>query len=132
MAFAPKAGVLHPSFPPPSPSPNFLFNFSSVFLSPSDSCSHITTLSLSLFFLMWPNVMECQPVVLELLVSDVNKIEISIQKTTMKSCVHAKLLQSCPNLCSPMDHSLPGSSVHGIIQERILEWVAILTSRGSF
>ena len=76
--------------------------------------------------------MECQPVVLELLVSDVNKIEISIQKTTMKSCVHAKLLQSCPNLCSPMDHSLPDSSVHGIIQERILEWVAILASRGSF
>ena len=78
--FCPKGWCFASSFPPPSPSPNFLFNFSSVFLSPSDSCSHITTLSLSLFFLMCPNVMECQPVVLELLVSDVNKIEIASRK----------------------------------------------------
>ena len=34
-------------------------------------------------------------------------------------------------LCDPMDHSLPGSSVHGISQARILEWVAISFSRGS-
>ena len=40
-------------------------------------------------------------------------------------CVHAKLLQSCPTLCNPMDCSPPGSSVHGILQERILEWIAI-------
>ena len=33
--------------------------------------------------------------------------------------------QSCPILCNPMDCSLPGSSVHGIFQARILEWVAI-------
>ena len=33
--------------------------------------------------------------------------------------------QSCPALCDPMDCSLPGSSVHGILQARILEWVAI-------
>ena len=33
--------------------------------------------------------------------------------------------QSCPTLCNPMDYSLPGSSVHGIFQTRILEWVAI-------
>ena len=45
--------------------------------------------------------------------------------------VHAKLLQSCPALCDPMDHSPPGSSVHGILQARILEWVAISSSRGS-
>ena len=32
--------------------------------------------------------------------------------------------QSCPTLCDPMDFSLPGSSVHGIFQARILEWVA--------
>ena len=37
----------------------------------------------------------------------------------------AKLLQSCRTLCDPMDSSPPGSSVHGILQERILEWVAI-------
>ena len=39
--------------------------------------------------------------------------------------------QSCPTLCDPMDCSLPGSSVHGIFQERTLEWVAISYSRGS-
>ena len=48
------------------------------------------------------------------------------------ACAHAQLLQSCPTLCSPMDHSLPGSSVHGILQARILEWVAIPSSQGIF
>ena len=37
----------------------------------------------------------------------------------------AKLLQSCPTLCDPMDCSPPGFSVHGILQARTLEWVAI-------
>ena len=37
----------------------------------------------------------------------------------------AKLLQSCLTLCSPMDSSPPGSSVPGILQARILEWVAV-------
>ena len=46
-------------------------------------------------------------------------------------CLHDKLLQSCPTLCDPMDCSLPGSSVQGILQARILEWVAIASSRGS-
>ena len=40
----------------------------------------------------------------------------------------AKLLQLCPTLCDPMDHSPPGSSVHGILQARILEWVAMPSS----
>ena len=40
--------------------------------------------------------------------------------------------QSCLTLCNPMDCSLPGSSVHGILQIRILEGVAIFFSRGSF
>ena len=39
--------------------------------------------------------------------------------------------QSCPTLCDPLDYSLPGSSVHGIFQARILEWVAISFSRES-
>ena len=39
--------------------------------------------------------------------------------------------QSCPTLCDPMDCSPPGSSVHGILQARILEWVAIPFSRVS-
>ena len=37
-------------------------------------------------------------------------------------CVHAQL---CPTLCKPMDCNPPGSSVHGILQARILEWIAI-------
>ena len=45
---------------------------------------------------------------------------------------YVKSLQLCPTLCDPMDYSLPGSSVCGIFQERILEyWTAISSSRGS-
>ena len=51
--------------------------------------------------------------------------------TSFSLCVCAKSLQSCLNLCDPMDCSPPGSSVHGILQARILEWVAISSSRGS-
>ena len=40
--------------------------------------------------------------------------------------------QSCPTLCYPMDCSSPGSFVHGISQARILEWVAVPSSRGIF
>ena len=40
--------------------------------------------------------------------------------------------QSCLTLCNPMDCSPPGSSVHGILQARMLEWVAIPFSGGSF
>ena len=40
------------------------------------------------------------------------------------ACVHAKLPQSRLTLCDPLDYSLPGSSVHGILQARRLEWVA--------
>ena len=39
--------------------------------------------------------------------------------------------QSCPTLCNPMDCSQPGSSVHGIFQARILEWVPMPSFRGS-
>ena len=42
-----------------------------------------------------------------------------------------KVAQSCLTLCDPMDYSPPCSSVHGILQARILEWVAIPFSRGS-
>ena len=41
-----------------------------------------------------------------------------------------QVLQTCPTLCDPVDCSPPGSSVHGIPQVRILEWVALLSSRG--
>ena len=50
---------------------------------------------------------------------------------TLVCVLCAKSLQSCPTLCYPMDHGLPGSSVHGICQARILEWVVMSPSRGS-
>ena len=50
-------------------------------------------------------------------------------KVKVKS--ESEVAQSCPTLCDPMDCSLPGSSVHEILQARILEWVAISFSRGS-
>ena len=51
--------------------------------------------------------------------------------TSAKVKSENEVTQSCPTHCSPMDCSLPGSSVHGILQARILEWVAISFSRGS-
>ena len=47
-------------------------------------------------------------------------------------CLYACLVaQSCPTLCDPTDCSLLGSSVHGIFQARIPEWVAVTSSRES-
>ena len=48
----------------------------------------------------------------------------------MDVCVRAKSFQTCPTLCDAMDCSQPGSSVRGILQARILEWVATPSSRG--
>ena len=47
------------------------------------------------------------------------------------ACYWCLVTKSCLTLCDPMDHSLPGSSVHGISQARTLEWVVISFSRGS-
>ena len=47
------------------------------------------------------------------------------------ACIQAKLLQSCPTLCNPMDCSLTDSSIHGILQARRVEWVVRPSSRGS-
>ena len=43
----------------------------------------------------------------------------------------SEVARSCLTLCDPVDCSLPGSSLHGVLQARILEWVAISFSRGS-
>ena len=60
---------------------------------------------------------------------NLKKSEISPQSfCSMK--VKVLIVQSCPTLCDPMDCSLPDSSVHGILQARILEWVAMPSSRG--
>jgi len=46
----------------------------------------------------------------------------------MKVKSEIEVAQSCPTLRDPMDHSLPGSSIHGILQARVLEWGAIAFS----
>ena len=65
------------------------------------------------------------------------KQEILLGKGTRKPlCIlegegEGEVAQSCPTLCDPVDCNLLGFSVHGILQARILEWIAISFSRGS-
>ena len=47
----------------------------------------------------------------------------------MKVKSESEVAQSCPTLSDPMDYSLPGSSIYGIFQARVLEWVAIAFSK---
>ena len=47
-------------------------------------------------------------------------------------CVYAKSLQLCLTLYNPKDYNQPGSSIYGILQARILDWIAMPSSRGSF
>ena len=54
-----------------------------------------------------------------------------LEKKIFTLCLCAKLLRSCPILWDPMDYSPPGSSVHEIFQARVLECVAVPSSRGS-
>ena len=49
----------------------------------------------------------------------------------MYACIRAQSLQSCLTLCNSMDYSLSSPSEHGVLQARILEWVAMPSSRGS-
>ena len=48
-----------------------------------------------------------------------------LKKKQFCTATAAKSLQSCPTLCNPIDSSLPGSLILGILQARTLEWVAI-------
>ena len=52
--------------------------------------------------------------------------------TSVCVCVCVLVAQSCPTLCHPLDCSPPGFSAHGIFQTRIMEWVALPSSMGSF
>ena len=54
-----------------------------------------------------------------------------LSHSSLPACLSDESLQLCPTLCDPMDRSLLGSSVHGILQARILEWIAIPFCRGS-
>ena len=58
-------------------------------------------------------------------VHGVTELDMTEQLNYTALSVIVKSLKSCPTLCDPMDYSLQDSSVHGIFQERVLEWVAI-------
>ena len=70
---------------------------------------------------LWGNAKEYSNYHTIALISHVSKVKES----------ESEVAQSCWTLCDPMDCSLPGSSLHGILQARILEWVAISFSRES-
>ena len=59
------------------------------------------------------------------------QLSFSSWKAVKIQCMHGKFLQSCLTLYNPMNHSVPGSSVHGMLQARILECIAMPSSRGS-
>ena len=61
----------------------------------------------------------------------VNNIENQWSRLVATCLIFVLVNQSCPTLRDSIDYSPPGSSVHGILQARILEWVAISFSRGS-
>ena len=67
--------------------------------------------------------------ILEILTEEV-AVRLSLESWIEMRCAMCVLIQLCPTLCDPLDCSPPGSSVHGIFQARILEWVAI-SFRGS-
>ena len=60
-------------------------------------------------------------------ISDGTDLELEAVKS-----LSMKVAQSCLTLCDPVDYSPPGSSVHGIFEARIMEWIAISFSRGLF
>ena len=68
----------------------------------------------------------CHPILLHALL-DCKEILVKLIKIESES----DITQSCPTLCDPMECSLPCSSIHGIFQARVLEWIAISFSRGS-
>ena len=59
------------------------------------------------------------------LLSLTHPLPIAVSECSVFSAAAAKSLQSCPTLCDPIEGSPPGSPVSGILQARILEWVAI-------
>ena len=65
------------------------------------------------------------------MLNEINQKQKDKYCDSLCDCMRAKSLQSCLTLCDPMDCNLPVSSVHGILQTRILEWVAMSSSRES-
>ena len=70
----------------------------------------------------------CKPLKL---LSALQKMMILVLQVYIYACMCVQSLKSCPTVCDPMDCSPPDSSVHGLLQAIILEWVAMLSSKGS-
>ena len=68
----------------------------------------------------------------QLLINVIKVLKLELVFINYVQNKYAKLLQSCLILCNSMHCGLPSSSVHGVFLARILEWIAILSSRGSF
>ena len=67
--------------------------------------------------------------------SEKASLKLNVQNTKIRTVplfMHAQSLQSCPTLCDPMDCSMPGFSDYGDSPGKILEWVAMPASKGSF
>ena len=71
------------------------------------------------------------PLVVFILLKNKCAEHLLLGKVLQREAKRSEVAQSCPTLCDPVDCSLLGSSIHGILQARILEWVAISFSRGS-
>ena len=107
--------------------------------SPAVAWFHAPMATSSIPFLT--RVMEQPPTFFSVLHSTLHSAARGIQTTScqskayrtppVKSEVKVLVAQSCWTLCDPMGYRLPGSSVHRILQARVLEWVAIPFSRGS-
>ena len=120
LSTTPTMAILHP--PTPNLSPLFT---SSCFCAQNDLCS---LYSHSQYFI---GVKMIYNVVLASCVQQNDPVIHIYDNIYM--CIYMKVLviQSCPTFCGPMNCSPSGSSVHGILQARILEWDAMSFSRGS-
>ena len=77
----------------------------------------------------WGKVLAWKPLSQTLLWSRTKNKTLTLPEPKKES--ESEVAQSCPTLWDPMNYSLPGSSIHGIFQARVLEWVVISFSRGS-
>ena len=119
-------GLQHTRLPCPSPTPRACSN-----LCPSSWWCHPTILSSVVPF---SSRLQSFPAsgsfqMSQFFTSGGQRIGASASASVLPMNV-CEVAQSCPTLCDPMDCSLPGFSVHGILQARILEWVTISFSRG--
>ena len=83
-------------------------------------------------FVEWDKLQSCLIIFVQIIWLCLVKVQLSkilVFPTHLES--ESEVTQSCPNLCDSMNCSLPGTSVHGIFQARILEWVVIFFFRGS-